>query len=81
LLLKLVRQGETSLRIQDVSLALLQDVLAEARAGRNISWEALAVPRMQEKGIGVGEIERRFDDQTGEAKNFAYGIAEEIKKS
>src|SRR5260370_39604044 len=29
LLLELVRQGETSLRIQDLSLALLQDVLAE----------------------------------------------------
>ena len=34
LLMKLVQQGDTTYRMQDVSLALLQDALAEARAGR-----------------------------------------------
>src|SRR5437762_8869604 len=42
LVLELVRQGETSLRMQDVSLALLQDTLAEARAGRKLTWEQTA---------------------------------------
>ena len=50
LLLKLIRQCETSLQIQDVSLALLQDVLAEARAGRKLSCEGLSVPALREKG-------------------------------
>ena len=30
------------MRVQDVGLALLQDTLAEARAGRKVSWEQLA---------------------------------------
>src|SRR5438132_7536495 len=51
LLIKLIRQGETSLRIQDVSLALLQDTLAEARAGRTIAWDNLVVPILKEKGV------------------------------
>jgi len=81
LLLKLVRQGETSLRIQDVSLALLQDVLAEAHAGRKVSWDALSVPELREKGNGSNEIEVEFALRTDEAKNYAYGVAEEIKKT
>lgn len=34
LLLKLIRQGEIALRIESVNLELLQETLAEARAGR-----------------------------------------------
>lgn len=81
LLLKLIRQGETSLRIQDLNLALTQDTLAEAHAGRRLSWESLVVPAMREKGIGSDEIQNRFDERTAAAKNYAYGVAEEIKKS
>jgi hypothetical protein len=80
LLLRLIRQGETSLRIQDVSLALLQDTLAEAYAARKVSW-SLAVPGLAENGLSPAEIAKRFDHETGDAKNHAYGVAEEIKKS
>jgi hypothetical protein len=80
LLLRLIRQGETSLRIQDVSLALLQDTLAEAYAGRKVSW-SLAVPGLAENGLGPVEIAKRFEQETSDAKNHAYGIADEIKKS
>jgi hypothetical protein len=80
LLLKLIRQGEISLRIQDVSLALTQDTLAEARAGRKASWN-LSLEGLKEGGLGAGEIAKRFDKETNEAKNYAYGIAEDIKKS
>jgi hypothetical protein len=80
LLLKLVRQGETSLRIQDLSLALTQDALAEAHAGRKASWD-LVVTSLGDKGITTSQIAKRFDDETKEAKNYAYGVAEEIKKT
>ncbi len=80
LLLKLVRQGETSLRIQDLSLALTQDTLAEAHAARKVTW-SLAVSTLREEGLTGSEIAKRFDDETGDAKNYAYGVADEIKKS
>src|SRR6185369_2815866 len=38
LLVQVLRQGDTSLRVQDLTLALVQDTLAEARAGRKASW-------------------------------------------
>jgi hypothetical protein len=81
LLMRLVRQGDTSLRIQDVCLALVQDALAEAYATHRISWEFGAVPRLSDEGIAVNEIERRFKLQADQAKDFAYGLAEQIKQS
>ena len=81
LLMRLVRQGDTSLRIQDVSLALLQDVLAEAHATRRISWESLVLPRLREEGVDGNELEQRFMQQAEQAKNYAYGLAERIKQS
>jgi hypothetical protein len=78
-LLKMVRQGETSLRMQDVSLALLQDTLAEARAGRRIAWEN-ATERMKHEGSNSGDIAKRFDSETAEAKKFAYRAAKQIKR-
>jgi hypothetical protein len=79
LLIKLVRQGETSLRVQDVSLALLQDMFAETRAGRKAAWELIA-SALKEKGMSNAEIKKRFDAETDEARKFAYGAAKEIKR-
>lgn len=81
LLMRLVRQGDTSLRIQDVCLALLQDVLAEAHATRRVSWESLVVPQLLEQGVHANESERQFMLQADQAKNYAYGVAERIKAS
>ena len=78
LLLKLVRQGDTSLRMGDVSLALLQDTLAEARAGRKFAWDR-AVPQMRDEGLSSGELTKRFERETAEGKRFAYGVAKAIK--
>src|SRR5688572_10876267 len=72
LLMRLVRQGDTSLRIQDVCLALLQDVLAETHATHKISWEFVAVPRLRKEGIGGNEVEHRFNLQAEQAKDYAY---------
>jgi hypothetical protein len=78
LLMKLVEQGDTSLRTQDVSLALLQETLAEARAGRRVAWQN-AVPGMKEEGLNSRALDERFENETVAAKRFAYGVAKEIK--
>jgi hypothetical protein len=80
LLLRLIGQEQKSLRAQGISLVLLQEILAEAHAGRKISWDTLVVPALREKRMDVKEIERRLDEQTEQAKDYAYGVAEEIKK-
>ena len=81
LLIRLVRQGEISLRIEDVCLALLQDVLAEAYETRRLLWESLVLPQLRDAGIDSNELERRFVLQDNQAKNYAYGEAERIKQS
>ena len=81
LLIRVSRQGEISLRIEDVCLALLQDVLAEAYATRRLLWESLVLPQLRDAGIDSNELERRFVLQDNQAKNYAYGEAERIKES
>ncbi|HET6978882.1 MAG TPA: hypothetical protein VFI24_21300 [Pyrinomonadaceae bacterium] len=81
LLMRLVRQGDVSFRIDDVCLALLQDVLAEAYATRRLLWESFVVPQLRDAGIGVNELERRFVRQLDSGKVFAYGLAARVKES
>jgi hypothetical protein len=79
LLLKLIEQGQTILRIESLGLALSQETLAEARAGRIGLWENLAVPALKMEGKGAPAIASLFEHQSDEAKNFAYGLAEELR--
>jgi len=79
--MRLVRQGNTSLRVEDVCLALLQDVLAEAYATRRLLCESLVLPQLRDAGIDSNELERRFVLQDNQAKDYAYGEAERIKQS
>ncbi len=79
LLLKLIRQDETGLRAQGISLILLQEILAEASAGRKVAWNRLEVPSLRESGMTPSEIEERLNAETNEAKDCAYGVAEEIR--
>ena len=81
LLVRLIQQGDMSLRVEDVCLALLQDVLAEAHAIHRISWESLVIPQLREKGFDGDELKRQFVLQSDQAKDFAYGVAERIKES
>ena len=81
LLMRLVRQGETSLRIQDLCLALQQDALAEAHAGHRLTWEFIVEPRLRDEGIGGDDLDKQFAVRTDQAKNFAYGLANQIKQS
>jgi len=79
LLLRTIGQGQRALRIERISLELLQDTLVEARAGRMSLWETLAVPALRERGSSAQQIADLFDAKTEEAKDFAYALAEEIR--
>lgn len=80
LLLRMIGQGQTSFRIQSVSLELIQEALVEARSGKVSLWELLLTPAFKEKGRTTAEIAELFDEQSAAAKGFAYGLAEDIKK-
>ena len=79
LLSKLVLNDEASLRVQDVSLAILQDTLAETRAGRKATWEQVS-SHLKERGLSRTDISKRFDDETKAAKSFAYGLARDLNQ-
>lgn len=81
LLMRLVRQGDMSLRIEDVCLAPLQDAFAEACATRRLLWESLVLPQLRDSGIDVNELDDRFVLQEDQAKDYAYGLAERFKQS
>ena len=65
--------------MHDISLALLQDTLAEARAGRKLTWKQMA-PAFKEQGLNAKEFAKKFDEETDEARDFAYGAAQELKR-
>ena len=67
------------MRVDGVNLGLLQETLAEARAGRECLWERLVVPSLRERGYGAEEISNLFEEDTARAKDFAYALAEEIR--
>jgi hypothetical protein len=80
LLLKLIRQGETGLRAVDISLILQQEIFAVASADKKIAWNRLEAPALSEGGMTAKEIEAQLRIETNEAKDHAYGVAEEIRK-
>ena len=80
LMLRMIGQGERTFQMQSVSLELQQEAIVEARSGKMSVWEFLVVPGLSEKGKSTGEIAQLFDEQNEDAKDYAYGLAEEIKK-
>jgi hypothetical protein len=80
LLLKLIRQNETTLRAQGISLVLLQETLAEATGSRKTLWNRLEVPPLTEAGLALREIDERLAAMISESKDHAYGLAEEIRQ-
>jgi hypothetical protein len=81
LLMRVVRQGDVSFRIEDVCLALLQDVLAEAYATRRLLWESMVLPQLRAEGVDEDELKRRFVGETDRARDHAYGEAVRIKET
>jgi hypothetical protein len=79
LLLKMLGQSNTSLRVGRVNLGLRQETLAQVRANRVTLWEKLAVPALREEGKSHQEIANLLEEYTAEGKDFAYGVAEELR--
>jgi hypothetical protein len=78
--LRIIGQGEIASRIQGVSLELLQEAVAEARGGRSSLWKFLVAPGLEEKGSSSEQVAQLFEAEGEDAKEFAYGLAEEIKR-
>lgn len=81
LLMRLVDQGDTSFRIDDICLVLLQHALAEAYAAHRLLWESLVLPQLRDAGIDENELDRRFLREENRARDYAYGVAERIRLS
>jgi len=81
LLMRVVTDEDVTFRILDMCLALLQDVLAETYATRQLLWESLVMPQLREKGFDVNDLEGRFTLQTNQARDYAYSVAERIRES
>lgn len=81
LLLKLIRQGDTAIRAEGISLILLQEVLAEANASRSIAWKRLELKALLEEGMIAAETDERLISLTNNSKDYAYGVADEIRKA
>ena len=79
LLLRMIGQGERTFQMQSVTLELQQEAIVEARSGKMNVWEFLVAPGLSAKGKSTGEIAELFDGQNEDAKDYAYGLAEEIK--
>lgn len=77
LMVKLLHQSKTCLRVDGINLRLLQEALAEARAGRRCVWERLVVPSLREQGYNEEHISNLFEEDTAIAKDFAYALAQE----
>ena len=56
LLIRIIHQEDTSFRIHDVCLVLLQDILAETYATRRLLWESVVLPQLRDAGIDVNEL-------------------------
>ncbi|HKO61360.1 MAG TPA: hypothetical protein VJV03_09385 [Pyrinomonadaceae bacterium] len=80
LMLRMIGQGERIFQMQSVSLELHQEAIVEARSGKMNVWEFLVAPGLSVKGKSTDEIAQLFDGQNEDAKDYAYGLAEEIKK-
>ena len=80
LLLRIIGQEEIASRIQGVSLELLQEAVAEARGGRSSLWKFLVAPGLEEKGSSSEQVALLFEAEGEDAKEFAYGLAGEIKR-
>ncbi|MGI9066349.1 MAG: hypothetical protein ACR2HX_08095 [Pyrinomonadaceae bacterium] len=79
LLLKMLGESTTTLRVGYVNLGLIQDTLAQVRANRMTVWEKLVVPALRAQGKSDQEIAELLEQYTAEAKDFAYGLAEELR--
>ena len=78
LILRAIALGEKSLRIDAFNLQLLQETFAEAHGTRKLVWTELTASALRDQGIASEGIAARFDVQTLEARETAYGMARSL---
>jgi hypothetical protein len=75
LLLKLVEQGEKARFVRGISLELLQEALAESRAGRTLISKTIKLSS-QDNAL----LKNVCEDEIDQAKQHAFNLAIEIAK-
>jgi hypothetical protein len=80
LLLRIIDQGDRSLRAQSINFLLHQESLAHVCADRKLLWETLVAPELRLQGLTVEEIDARFNEQTEESKDYVYALVEQIAR-
>ena len=70
IMVKLLHQSKSCLRVDGVNLRLLQETLAEARAGRRCVWERLVIPSLREQGYNEEHISSLFRRGHGPSQRF-----------
>lgn len=78
LLNRMVAQSERMLQAHDVSLGLLQEVLAEATISRRIVLDRLEVPYRLDHGVSSEELAQSLREEIDSAKDLAYELAAAI---
>ena len=80
LLLRLIKRIEMSFRGQNISLKLQRETLIEARAGREVGFEALVETPWMEKGKSKETMTNFFDMKTRYVKEYVDEVIQKIKK-
>jgi len=80
LLLRLIKRIEMSFRGQNISLKLQRETLIEARAGREVGFEALVETPWMEKGKSKETLTNFFDMKTRYVKEYVDEVIQKIKK-
>jgi hypothetical protein len=80
LLLRLIKREDLVFRRQDLGLKLQRETLIEARAGREVSFEALVETPWMEKGKSKETMSNFFDMKTRYVKEHVDSVIEKIKR-
>lgn len=78
LLLRIIDQGDRSLRAQSINFLLHQESFARMCGQHKLLWLTLVAPDLREQGLTTPEIDARFNEQTEESKEYAYTLVEQL---
>lgn len=80
LLLRLIKREDLVFRRQNLGLKLQRETLIEARAGREVGFEALVETPWMEKGKTKETMSNFFDMKTRYVKEYVDSVVEKIKR-
>lgn len=80
LLLRLIKREDLVFRRQNLGLKLQRETLIEARAGREVSFEALVETPWMEKGKTKETMSNFFEMKSRYVKEYVDSVVEKIKR-